>query len=278
MTLWFVLLTGTTVPRIIVKERIYRDPCHWQDVLPKLTTFWIVCILPTMLVRWYTRKCDLSCKVQQTLAGICFCRMPSDGKTVKCCNPDCPCIEFHPSYLAIATPLPKRWYCPHCCRLPQFKRLRAAPKTKHGKISSEVHQALSLDSICVFQAVPQQSDKLLECHSGKCKSGSFFHLTCLGYKKIPNNSKTTWQCNNCKKIKTKSVDASSNASAFTSVEIAQETTACPSSSHDDQSETNELVSVNDSDIEEESDDVEVTTCESERHASQKSGSTRLPAN
>ena len=160
--------------------------------------------------------------------------MPSDGKTVKCCNPDCPCIEFHPSCLAIATPLPKRWYCPHRCRLPQFKRLRAAPKTKHGKISSEVHQPLSLDSICVCQAVPQQSDKLLECHSGKCKSGNFFHLTCLGYKKM----------------KTKSVDASSNASAFTSVEIAQETTACPSSSHDDQSETNELVSVNDSDIEE----------------------------
>ena len=65
----------------IVKERIYGDPCHWQDVLPKLTTFWRVCILPEMLGRWYTRKCDLSCKVQQTLAGICFCRMPSDGNT-----------------------------------------------------------------------------------------------------------------------------------------------------------------------------------------------------
>ena len=73
-------------------------------------------------------------------------------------------------------------------------------------------------------------------------------------------------------MKTKSVDASSNVSAFTSVEIAQETTACPSS-HDDQSETNELASVNDSDIEEESGDgVEVTmvtTCESERRASLK---------
>ena len=87
-----------------------------------------------------------------------------------------------------------------------------------------------------------------------------------------NNSKTTWQCNNGKKMKTESVDASSNVSAFTSVEIAQETAACPSSSHDDQSEANELVSVNDSDIEEESGDVEVTmvtTCESERHASLK---------
>ena len=73
-------------------------------------------------------------------------------------------------------------------------------------------------------------------------------------------------------MKTESVYASSNVSAFTSVEIAQETTACPSSSNDDQSEANELVSVNDSDIEEESGDVEVTmvtTCESERHASLK---------
>ena len=73
-------------------------------------------------------------------------------------------------------------------------------------------------------------------------------------------------------MKTKSVDASSNASAFTSVEIAQETTACSSSSHDDQSEATELVRVNDSDIEEESGDVEVTmvtTCEFERHASLK---------
>ena len=124
----------------IVKERIYQDPCHWQDVLPKLTTFWRVCILPEIRGRWYTRKCDLSCKVQQTLAGICFCRMPSDANTVKCCNPDCPFIEFHPSCLASATPLPKRWYCPHCCRLPQFKCLRAAPKTKHGKISSAIRQ------------------------------------------------------------------------------------------------------------------------------------------
>ena len=85
----------------IVKEGTYRDPCHWQDVLPKLTIFWRVCILPEILGRWYMRKCDLSCKVQQALAGICFCRMPSDGNTVKCCNPDCPFIEFHPSCLAI---------------------------------------------------------------------------------------------------------------------------------------------------------------------------------
>ena len=70
----------------IVKEGIYRDPCHWQEVLPELTTFWRVCILLEILGRWYMRKCDLSCKVQQTLAGICFCRMPSArwGQTSPC--------------------------------------------------------------------------------------------------------------------------------------------------------------------------------------------------
>ncbi|CAH3177583.1 unnamed protein product, partial [Porites lobata] len=44
-----------------------------------------------------------------------------NGNTVKCGNPQCPLVEFHLSCLAISTPLPRGWYCPHCCRLPQFK-------------------------------------------------------------------------------------------------------------------------------------------------------------
>ena len=31
-----------------------------------------------------------------------------------------------------------------------------------------------------------------------CENGKFFHLSCLGYKRKPNNSKTTWQCDKCK--------------------------------------------------------------------------------
>ena len=33
----------------------------------------------------------------------------------------------------------------------------------------------------------------LSCLNGKC-----FHLDCLKYKRMPNNSKTTWVCNSCK--------------------------------------------------------------------------------
>ena len=113
----------------VVKERIYPDHGHMNAVLPKPTTFWGTYILPKILGRWYSRKCDMSDEMPQAGAGICLCRMPSDGNTVKCGNPQCPLVEFHLSCLAISTPLPRGWYCPHCCRLPQFKRLRKVKKT-----------------------------------------------------------------------------------------------------------------------------------------------------
>ena len=113
----------------IVKERFYPGHGHMNAVLPKLTTFWGTYILPEIFGRWYSRKCEMSDEMPQAGAGICFCRMPSDGNTVKCENPQCPLVEFHLSCLAISTPLPKGWYCPHCCRPPQFKRLRKVKKT-----------------------------------------------------------------------------------------------------------------------------------------------------
>ena len=244
----------------IVKERIYPDPSHWKATLPKLTTFWRTCVLPEILGRWYTRKCDISHELPQAGVGICFCRMPSDENTVTCGNPHCPFVEFHRSCLAISTPLPRVWYCPHCCRLPQFKRSK---KVKES--SSEIMaKALSLDSICVCQAVPQQSDKLLECHGDDCQSGKFFHLTCLGYKKLPNNSKTTWKCTDCKKNCAKPSRASNTVSTGTCQEIPVATTTCSSQSHDDKPELYELDNAQESDSD--SDDIEVTmvtTCESE---------------
>ena len=134
-------------------------------------------------------------------------------------------------------------------------------------------RALSLDSVCICQAVPQQSDKLLECHSKDCQSGKFFHLTCLGYKKMPNNSKTTWKCTNCKKSNAKPFHDKSAVPVSTGQENPVTTTTCSSQSHDSEPEFIELDMYNaqDSDSEGESaDDIEVTmvtTCESERHHS-----------
>ena len=41
----------------VVKERIYPDAKHWGNALPKLETFWKICILPEILKRWYARRC-----------------------------------------------------------------------------------------------------------------------------------------------------------------------------------------------------------------------------
>lgn len=134
-------------------------------------------------------------------------------------------------------------------------------------------RALSLDSFCICQAVPQQSDELLECHSKDCQSGKFFHLTCLGYKKMPNNGKTTWKCTNCKKSNAKPFHDSSAVPVSTGQENPVSNTTCSSQSLDSEPEIIELDMYNaqDSGSEGESaDDIEVTmvtTCESERHRS-----------
>ena len=131
-------------------------------------------------------------------------------------------------------------------------------------------KALSLNSICICQAVPQQSDKLLECHSDDCQSGKFFHLTCLGYKKLLNNSKTTWKCTDCKTKHAKPFHAST-AVPGTCQETPVAPTTCSSQSHDDKPTSYELDNAQESyhDSEEESaDDMEVTmvtTSESERY-------------
>ena len=86
----------------------------------------------------------------------------------------------------------KTWYCSHCCRLPQFK---PSKKSTKGKPASAVTQAAMLCStICICKTQATETDRLLECHSTGCGNGHFIHLGCLGLKRMPNNSKTTWQC------------------------------------------------------------------------------------
>ena len=41
---------------------------------------------------------------------------------------------------------------------------------------------------------PKANERLLKCHSEDCKNGNFFHLNCLDYKRMSNNSQTTWMC------------------------------------------------------------------------------------
>ena len=58
-------------------------------------------------------------------------------------------------------------------------------------------KAVDVDAaICVCNQATQ-SDKLIECHNNPCINGKFFHLSCMNYKRKPNNAKTIWICPDC---------------------------------------------------------------------------------
>lgn len=209
-------------------ERILPDTHHWDSVLPKLELFWGLCILPEILGRWYTRRLADQVKMPED-GGICFCRAEPDKNIITCTNSECPYKDFHISCLGLESViLPKTWYCPNCSRLPQFKRTKGKSHAQHKNQQSAVNQkALLCDKICVCEVKATANDKLLECHSQRCRYGKFFHLQCLGFKRMPNNSKTTWQCSSCRKKKfcpttCTSVTLSSNESED-EVEFVKET-------------------------------------------------------
>ena len=82
-------------------QRIFPDVQHWNFVLPKLETFWRICILPEILGRWYTRKCTVPPTLPSKDA-ICFCRTERDEDSILCSNKDCPYQRFHPSCLSLS--------------------------------------------------------------------------------------------------------------------------------------------------------------------------------
>ena len=203
MTLWSMPLIRQ---KTVFVQRIYPDVEHWNFVLPKLETFWRICILPEILGRWYTQRCI----VPHTLPSkdaICFCRTEREEDSILCSNKECPYQRFHPSCLALTSmAMPKTWYCPHCGRLPQFKRKRNTGKSSQPNVVSD-HAAMECDRICICKAKlcickakPTSTDKLVKCHGESCTNGKYFQLACLDLKRLPNNHRTTWKCPPCKKV------------------------------------------------------------------------------
>ena len=134
-------------------ERIFPDHAHWENVLPKLVTFWRYCILPEILGRWYTRKRHLSLAHLLTSDSVCYCRQERSGEpTVTCTNEDCPIKVFHCSCLAISIQdIPKTWHCPTCRTL--FPKKRQGPAKTKGADNTK---AMALDSICICNKKAQE--------------------------------------------------------------------------------------------------------------------------
>ena len=52
-----------------MKQRLSPDNEHWEMQIPKLDTFWRICVLPEILGRWYTRKTDLKSQISPRELG-----------------------------------------------------------------------------------------------------------------------------------------------------------------------------------------------------------------
>ena len=155
--------------------------------------------------------------------GICFCRAQPDKNIITCSIRERPYEDFHISCLGLeSVTLPKTWYCPHCSRLPQFKRKRGKSHAQH----KNQQNALLCDKVCVCEVKATSNDRLLECHSQRCRDGKFFHLGCLGLKRMPNNYQTTWQCPACRKNQfqpTTYTSSSSGSESENEVEFVKKT-------------------------------------------------------
>ena len=182
----------------IVCDRIYPDPLHSKTVMQKLEVFWKICILPEVLGRWYTRRCDVGENFSTDSNAICISKGKPSGKVITCGNAQCHYKQFHTTCLGLDdVSIPEQWYCPRCCKLPQFKRGTKALKGK--AVPSTINEAaMQCTTISVCNGKANITGRIIECHNADCDSGHFFHLSCLGLKRVPNNSKTTWQCFICR--------------------------------------------------------------------------------
>ena len=105
-----------------------------------------------------------------------------DNDSILRSNRDCPYQRFHAPCLSLnSMEMPKTWYCPHCCRLPQFKKKRNARKSQLATFVSD-EAVMKHFNIC--KAKPSATDKLVRCHGERCKNGKYFHLACLGLKRM----------------------------------------------------------------------------------------------
>jgi len=58
----------------------------------------------------------------------CSCRGPEQGIMIACDNPDCRVEWFHLECLHLEVVPSGKWYCPDCCKLPQFLKSKSKKK------------------------------------------------------------------------------------------------------------------------------------------------------
>ena len=127
-------------------ERITFDVDFYASKMDKVQNFFVYGMLPEILGKWYTRKpVANSDNIVQVLPSNddsaqdddqedytrlwCYCSAPSFGRMICCDNDQCLIKWFHFDCLRIRSSPKGKWYCPSCCKLPQFSKGKSK-KTK----------------------------------------------------------------------------------------------------------------------------------------------------
>ena len=171
VTLWYLLLIKMKNMHLVVLC-IYPDIEHWNCVLRKLEIFWTMCILPEILGWWYTQRCQCQLNYQMWTPSVSVKWI--EMESILCSNEECHYKGFHPSCLSLTSvKMPKRRYCCHRCRLPQFKKRRYYK----GIICCIKSSSYEVWQHLYLQVKPFPTDKIVECYGEGCNNGKFF--TCL---------------------------------------------------------------------------------------------------
>ena len=107
-------------------------------------------------------------------------------------------MEFHPSCLALDSVKIQKPGFVHTAA----GRLSLNEERMLDNLQSQPQQTKVPWFVTVFQFVMQNQTYQTNNWSvvvQTARVGNFFHLSCLGYQRMPNNSKTTWRCAGFKK-------------------------------------------------------------------------------
>lgn len=102
---------------------IQQDEKFWESAVVKSSEFFIKCLLPELLAKWFTRH-PLNCDKVLDLTNVwCYCRRTTNEKDliVTCSNLECSIKNYHLNCLRLKSVPKKQWLCYDCRAIQKAK-------------------------------------------------------------------------------------------------------------------------------------------------------------
>ena len=94
-------------------ERVYPDVHFWEKLEKKLTSFYVINVLPEIMTRRLKQELEMECESDKENV-FCICQKGSSGRMIACDNRSCKYQWFHYQCVGIKRAPRGVWYCPTC--------------------------------------------------------------------------------------------------------------------------------------------------------------------